>query len=256
MVIRCDTCDIPDGFIAVVNETAYGNWGWGQLDFAAAMADEEFCEAIDDANYRLRDVLRNILLHSALPLAERKTLMVHAVDQYKAYMIGILDSLPRQVLVAVVRSAKPQLENEMNQSNGSGAPTPTAPANPEDAKPVTRADIKAILAELLPDAIKTATATRSEPVAEPAPAAPAVAATPEVTTITRADLTAAMAEAVKPVVERMEKLEGITVVRSANSDNQQQQVQVSGALAAGTEKDVFRGAPAFSGLRIPRPASK
>jgi len=255
-IIRADVVDIPVGFVAVVNETAYGNWGWGQLDFAASMADEEFSEAMEEASYRLRSILNNILLYSALPLAERKTLMVNALDQYKAFAVSILDTLPRQVLVAVVRSASTSQEKpDMSKNDNSGAATTAAPNPVTDDKPVTRAEISAIATEaatavLAAMGIKRADGgkqegegaveTKTEVVVEPV--APAVVG------ITREDVTTAVLAAMTPLVERLQKVEGTTAVRSDLGDGKVEVTEKKGGKTG--ESDVFRGSPVFGGLGL------
>lgn len=247
-IIRSDCCDIPDGFVAVVNETAYGNWGWGQLDFMAAMADEEFSEAMDEALYRLKDVLRNILLYSSLPLAERKVLMVNALAQFQAFSTGILDSLPRTVLVAVARSASPQPEKEsMNKTPDGGVSTNT-PAAPTPETPITRAELAAMIDEAI---AKRAAPAAAAPAAEPKAAEPAAPAAS--TAITRDDLAAAMTAAVKPLVDRIEKVEGTTVARSDAGDGEVAAMTAKAGEDTKT-KDVFRGSPLFNGLGVRRTA--
>lgn len=261
VVVRSDTMDVPDGYVALVNEACYGNWGWGQLDFAASMADVEFSRAMDDAVYRLRHVLDQILLYSALPLADRKTLMVNALEQFKAFTVGILDSLPRTVLVAVARSASPTLEKpDMTMNAAGGATTPATQTAPAQPATLTRADVAAAVAEVLPALLTEAlgkfntTQTRSEggEDTKPATGTPAAGGSTQEgqTAITRADLTAAVAEAVKPLVERVEKVEGGTVVRSDTGDASVTQTTVK--QDTGKPKDVFRGSPVFGGLGLKR----
>lgn len=264
VVVRADADDIPDGYAAVVNEACYGNWGWGHLDFDAAMADSMFTELMDDAVYRLRSVLDNILLYSALPLAERKTLVTRALEQFNAFAASILDSLPRTVLVAVARSATPPKENPMTTKNEGGASTPTAATQTgttagtleasQDA-PITRSELKTLFADMLKEA--GVGVQRSEPAAtgtepnkaevDPPPAAGTAVATES---ITRADVVAVLKETVPsllaPVVERMERLEGATVVRSDTGDSAVVQPKKGDA----TKQDVFRGAPVFGGLGL------
>lgn len=255
-IIRSDSADIPAGYAAVVNETAYGNWGWGHLDFAASMADSEFSEAMEDASYRLRSILTNILLYSALPLAERKTLMVNALDQYKAFAVGILDSLPRQVLVAAVRSASNTLEKpEMSKIDNSGAATTANPAPVADDKPITRAEIATIAAEAATAAIKALGITRAdggkqegEGVVEAKTEVVAEPVAPAVVGITREDVTSAVQAAMSPLVERLQKVEGTTAVRSDLGDSKVEVTEVKGAKTG--ESDVFRGSPVFGGLGL------
>lgn len=218
VLIRADAYDIPEGFYAVVNELAYGSWGWGQLDFAATMADEVFSEQVRLAVNKLEEVLRNILYWSPLPLDVRKTLMTNSLTQFGAYVEAIMDSLPRQLLVSVVRSAQPQLENVMTKANEGGAPTPagaSTPANQPTA--LTREDVASIVTEAvkpLADRLeKVERSAKGGEGGEPAPE-PAAADKP----LTRADITGALSEVLKPVTERLDKLEGTTVVRNDGSD--------------------------------------
>ena len=250
VILRSDAMAVPDGFIAVVNETAYGNWGWGQLDFAAAMADQEFSEAMRDAIYTLNDVLRNIVIYSPLPLDVRKELANRALGQFGEFVGTVMDSLPRQLLVSVVRSAKPTLENPMSNAQQSGSATTTAGAQ-EEKKPtdtITRAEAQAMVEEAVKVAL--AAAPKTEPATAPvarsddsqqqqaAPAAPAAAAG---LNITREDLTAALESALAPVVEGVKGLQGLTVVRDAGGE------QVPGKTEDATRGDVWKGS--MPGLR-------
>lgn len=260
-IIRSDSQDIPDGFVAAVNEAAYGSWGWGQLNFAAAMADEEFSEAMRDAVCTLESVLRNILLYSPLPLDERKALAVLALDQFKEYTVNVLDSLPRQLLVAVVRSAQPQLENSMNAKVTSGGATQQAAQGGDDSATVTRGELRVLIAEAANAAADAAVAainakreegTTAKPATEevkPTETTPAVTATTEAA-ITRADIVAAFKEAVAPIDDRMKRLEGTTVLRTDTPDAEGNTPAAATTQAATTTtKEVFRNAPAFAGLR-------
>lgn len=249
VILRSDVANIPEGMVAVVNETAYGNWGWGQLDFAAAMGDKEFSEAMRNSIYTLEDVLRNIVIYSALPLDVRKELANRALAQFGEYIGNVMDSLPRQLLVSVVRSAKPQLEKQMTQqqqggSNGSAATPATADNKTREVAQITRDDVKSMIKEMVPDLV-TAIRAAMEPQQQQT-AQPATPATPEpakADTLTRADLTTAFAEAIRPLVETVKEMQGTTVVRSA-ADNDQANKEEDGKNKT---KDVFRGA--FPGLR-------
>lgn len=269
-IIRSDDEDIPEGYVAAVNETAYGNWGWGQLDFNARMADVAFTEVMDEAVWQLRRVLEDILLYSALPLADRKTLMVNATEQFKAFTVGILDSLPRTVLVAVARSAsQPKESTGMTTKHEGGASTPTpAPAagTQDSPTPVTRADFEQLVATVggLSAAINKITeaqqVSRSDAPAETPAAAPSeTTPEPAAVTITRADVEEAVKAAVsavaEPLVKRLDALEGTTVLRSDSGDGKI--TATNQPNATGTKKDVFRGATVFGGLGLKsvRPAA-
>lgn len=263
VVVRDSMEDIPEGYVAVVNEACYGNWGWGHLDFSAAMADEIFSDAMDDAVYRLRSVLNNILLHSALPLAERKTLMTRALEQFNGFAISILDSLPRTVLVAVARSATLPKGPSMTTNTDGGASTQTAPSAAAE-QPITRAAVAEMISEAIKAAVATpATATRDDGTSTaPAAAAQEPGAAPAAapvsgSVITRQDLAAATADAVReavtPLVERLAKVEGATTVRSDAGDQTPATTATKPAQGAATQahqQDVFRGAPVFQGLRL------
>lgn len=244
VVTRSDAMNVPAGMVAVVNETAYGNWGWGQLDFAAAMGDKEFSEAMRNSIYTLEDVLRNIVIYSALPLDVRKELANRALAQFGEYIGNVMDSLPRQLLVSVVRSANLSQEKQMTQKQPSGSTTPAA-TTPEtkEVQTLTRADVQEVVKSMLPEMV---TALRAAITEGAAPAKtegtpPANEASTE--TISRADLAAAFAEGMKPLADAIQALQGQTVVRSAhNSDDGNKEE------GEGKTKDVFRGA--FPGLRV------
>lgn len=250
VIVRSDVADIPDGFVAVVNETAYGNWGWGQLDFNAAMADTEFSEMIREGMYKLEDVLRNILLWSPLPLDARKNLANNALSQFGVFVSNLMDSLPRQLLVSVVRSAQPQLEKTMKNDAASGANTQpadqTSAAGTGDNTPLTRADAEAI-ARAAAEATVAAMTKAAAPATETAPAAAAPAASTE-QPLTRADLKSVVDEALKGVDDRLKAIEGTTVLRSDSGDAAQETVAAAAASGKdGKAKNVFRGV--FGGFR-------
>lgn len=91
--------DVPENLILVVNETMYGSWGWGQLDFAATMADIEYSEAVRFATDTLYRVLENLLYWSPLPVTARKELVARATKQYSDFVGALLDQLPAKVVL-------------------------------------------------------------------------------------------------------------------------------------------------------------
>ena len=237
VIIRSDVANIPDNYVAVVSEAAYGSWGWGQLDFMAALSDSAFSEAMRTSISMLEDVLRNIVVYSSLPLDVRKDLANRALAQFGEYIGTVLDSLPRQLLVSVVRSANPQQESLMSKAESGAANTNAAAKEEAKEAPVTaketdtlnRADVQTMIDTAVAAALRAAAAPKEEE--KPAePAAP----------ITRADVAAAMAEAMKPLNERLEALAGTTVVRSGT-------VETTPKAGEKVEQDVFRGA--IPGLR-------
>lgn len=282
VVYRC--CDemavanpIPDGYVAAIVETAYGHWGWGQLDFDASMADRAFCDLMDSAEYRLSSVIRDILFYNDLPLESRKQLVTRCLQQYEAFVNGAIDSLPRQVLLLASRadvSKNPSLTREddtmkidavaaqkeldaieakradeaakaaeatataeadakrADEAAAAAAPAvEAAPAVAAAEAPITRAEMSAMIATAVAAAMAPAA-----PAAAAAPAAEPVARADAAPTITTEAIAAAVAAAVAPLTEKIERMEGTTVVRSGDTDQKQ------AAPAAVTQETVFRGA--------------
>jgi hypothetical protein len=243
LITRSDVSNVPDGFVAVISEAAYGSWGWGQLDFAAMMADKEFSEAMEDSMYALRDLLRHIIMWSGLPLDVRKDLANRALAQYGEYVGAVMDSLPRQLLVSVVRSANPRKETAMTKAT-SGTATPEA--KPEDKtapETLTRSDVQTMITEAVAAALAAKPVARSDekPEAKPEekPAAPVV--------LTRADFQEMLSAVVTPLAEKVEKLGSTTVLRSADEQKVERNDADDKDDKKDKKKDVFRGA--FPGLR-------
>lgn len=253
IIVRSDCYDVPDGMAAVINEACYGNWGWGHLDFAAALADVEFCEWMETAMYSLRDVLNRIIFYSQLPLATRKELVNTALSQYGAFVSSVIDSLPRQMMISVVRSAQPkEISMSTKETQASGAATTVAtpavaavvaapaaaapaavaqPATGED-KPIMRSELKGLLREVL-----------AETEADKAKAAADALEAAKNQPITRADLEKAVVDATKPLQDELAALKGTTVIRSDTGDAAVTTVaQPAKPAAADEKKDVFRGA--------------
>lgn len=143
----------------------------------------------------------------------------------------------------------------MSKNDNSGAATTAAPNPVTDDKPVTRAEISAIATEaatavLAAMGIKRADGgkqegegaveTKTEVVVEPV--APAVVG------ITREDVTTAVLAAMTPLVERLQKVEGTTAVRSDLGDGKVEVTEKKGGKTG--ESDVFRGSPVFGGLGL------
>jgi hypothetical protein len=233
-VIRSCDCNIPDGFVAVINEYAYSGWGWGQLDFNAALADDQVGDALYDGLYILEDLLRNILFWSPLPVDVRKELTTRACTQFASYANGLLDTLPRQLLISVStttqRSAK---ENDM--SNTTKAPATTqAPIKREEAAPAPAAVEAPVMVAVgspefnsaVADSVTAVLAQREEKrIADEAAEVQRKAQeeTDKVTseqseTARRAELTQIVAEATKPLLEEITALKSTTVLRSTEGD--------------------------------------
>ena len=122
-VTRTEATDVPDRVYRSVIEQAYGNWGWGHLNFATALADPEFTDSSWDAIYVLRDILENIILYSGLPLDERKTLVQNATNEFTSYIVNLIDSLPRAVIeqAGAERHAKQETSTMSKDSESTAA---------------------------------------------------------------------------------------------------------------------------------------
>lgn len=250
VIVRSDVSNVPDGFIAVVCEAAYGGWGWGQLDFKAMMADVEYSEQMREAIGTLESVLREIMLWSSLPLDIRKELALRAMSQFGEYVTTVMDSLPRQLLVSVVRSANPQLEIKMTTQANSGTGTEVKAV--ADNTPLTRSDVETLVAAAVSAALQARADTEAaeskkrtddKAAADAAAALAGTQATVVEVPLTRADFKAFVEEAVKPLNDAVEQLKGVTVIRSAGEQN----IEAAKGLKQETTKDVFRGA--LPGLR-------
>jgi len=240
-IIRSQVGDIPDGFIAVINEYAYGGWGWGQLDFNASMADEQVTDALNDGLWMLSDLFRNILFYSELPVDVKKDLVTRACGQFAEYANGLLDSLPRQLLVSVASIQRKEKEHEMT----------TAAKKDEKPLDVQRSEPVATPAPGTPEFITAVAETVATVLAQRDEAAKQVEAdrikreedeaadklkSEEAANIRRAEITEAVTAATLPLVEKITALEGTTVLRGEGGD----QLPVKKEVKRGTG-DLFKG---------------
>lgn len=152
VIVRSDNTDVPLAVQRSVVEQAYGNWGWGQLDFAAAMADPEFSNKSWDALYTLRDVLENIIFYSDLKLAERQALIENTCEQYASYMSSLIAALPREV-INKARSDENILNQNQENTTMSTKTTPAKKTDTGEEKQLTREDIVAIVGETVAEAL-------------------------------------------------------------------------------------------------------
>lgn len=264
-IVRADTADIPATFVTVVSDTAFGNWGWGQLDFAAVMADKEFSNAAEDAIYSLRSVLDRIMFYSDVPIAIRKDLVRSAVNQFADYAISLMDALPSKVVVAIrndfqkekevtkAASGTPAARQDDATKSGTGQPgaastteeTKAPAADTQDtATAVTREDVAAMIAEgnkALSEqiaALTTAVAQRSDtkPVESEQKADETKESEPTLADVMRS--VKGLADELNGIKDSVTTLESGTVVRSDGGDK---------TTPPGQTKDVFRGM--FGGRR-------
>lgn len=227
-VKRSDCEDIPEGYVAVVNECMYGNYGWGHLDFLSALADRAVCEKLDDASYRLTSVLNNILFNSGLPVEARKVLVQRSTEQYAAYINTLLDMLPRQVLVAIdqlQRNDKATTESTMKQPNDNAG------------QPVTRSDESAATAAAATAAAAPAAAAAPDAAAAPAAAPAAGTAAGETITMSRADLEALMKSTATAAAEEALARKDTPAL----TPEQQAEAEAAAAAAAEDAQPLTRG---------------
>jgi hypothetical protein len=126
--------DIPDAVVEIISEAAYGNWGWGQLDFNARLADRLFCDRVSDACWMLQDTLNSIIFYSALPLNVRKQLITNTLAQFNDYVTAQMSALPQQVIVAVSSTVtRSHRQEKAVSTNTNTAPQATNTQRTDDA---------------------------------------------------------------------------------------------------------------------------
>lgn len=222
---------VSSPFTEVVCEECYGQWGWGQLDFNAIMADIEFCEAADEATYRLRNLVERILFYSQLPVSARKELINRAAGQFATYIGTLLDGLPAKV-VLVNRSNLEKLKEQESmtakteEKPQAAAPAQTAEAGATGEQPITRAELSQMIAEGVTAALAAAKTAEAEPAQrsdEPGDtsntqgedAAAKVLASVEAV----AQTVTGLATSMQAVAQRLDSIEGATTVRSDGKDS-------------------------------------
>jgi len=237
-VTRSEENDVPASIASVVSEAAYGSWGWGQLDFAAALADVEFCNLTESAIYKFRDVVDNIMFYSYLPLAARKELIYRASAQFALYMGNLLDGLPAGV-VLVQRSSNTKKESEMtDKTQQDQQSTETAANSNTNTEQLTRADVQEMITLAVTAALAAGkndapaqkaedTVTRNDDAADAAQKATLSA----LETLTRS--VEELTKSVSGVQTKVTDMAATTVVRSDSPD-----VSTSGESK---KRDVFAG---------------
>lgn len=171
IVVRSKETDVPLKVYRSVLEESYGNWGWGQLDFAAALAGPEFEDKSWDAIRVLRNILEQIILYSELPLDDRKTLVENACEQFASYIGGLLDTLPKGLIEKAISRNDETVNQEAvdmaktiesvqrsDEENVEENATAVAVQGGEDTTTeyVTRDDITAIVNEAVTTAVAAA----------------------------------------------------------------------------------------------------
>lgn len=211
-------------FTSVIAETAYGQWGWGQLDFNAGLADVNYTQSGRRATEMLNEVLNDILFFSSLPVTVRKELVVRAVNQFAVYMVSLLEALPEKLVIvnrsstlekdmsekenaAKAAAAKAATaaaeEKEVQRSEGAAADPATETTTATTEAPITRSELQEVVAA----AVAAAMAVKGESVARTDEATSAAAK--ETAHETPATQEAQVVTAVEQVIQRsMSGLEG------------------------------------------------
>lgn len=173
--------DVPVKLYRSVVEQAYGNYGWGHLNFASALVDPAFTDTAWDAIYVLREVLENIILYSGLPLEDRKQLMRNALAQFGAFLEQMMDSLPKETMdkggqrgdstSGTTGNPEPEVRDMTTQNTNTGSAPDQATGDQNGGSPdqdfVTRSDLTAavgaaIKEQLAPAVTEAVTAALSQ----------------------------------------------------------------------------------------------
>ena len=173
--------DVPIRLYRSVVEKAYGSWGWGHLNFASALVDPEFTSNSYEAINVLEDVLENIVLHSGLPLEDRKQLMRNALSQFGAYLEQMMDALPRETMDTGSKRNDSKSGDSGNETEaddmtketkatGDKATNEKGKDENQTQDTLTRSDIETIVSEALSaqlgpavaEALSAASATRND----------------------------------------------------------------------------------------------
>lgn len=248
VLILDEVFDIPGDVVEVISEAAYGNWGWGQLDFNARLADSTFCDAMSDGIWILYDTLYSLIFYSDLPLDVRQKLIANALSQYNDYVNASIAVLPRQVLVAVARAdnrkekpAVTKIDNtavaqepvaRTDATVAAAVVAAPAAADPSEQITLTRAELDA---QIEAEVLKRSAAAPAAAAAEPAAVEPAAAAEPTI-----ADLLTRMDSMQASLNAAVAAREGAVVIRSDTPAGQE--APVAAAAPVKVERgDVFAG---------------
>lgn len=231
VVVRADKQDVPVKIYRSVLEQAYGNYGWGHVDFAAALVDPEFTDRSWDALWALRDVLENIIFYSRLPLDDRKVLIRNACSSYADYMESLIGILPRAIIEQQRSDKSNQQENAEMAGTQQKQDDKGAAATTADTQFVTRSELASAVAEGVAAALaKNATATAKEPAVtdtaateQAAATDPAAAAGDQAAVIQRSDsgmteVTTALTEVAKALKEQTQRTDELVKTLAKRSD--------------------------------------
>ena len=249
VVAKTKDTDVPVKVYRSVIEQSYGNWGWGHISFATALADPAFTDATWDAIYVLRDVLENIILYSGLPLDDRKTLAQNACDQFTVYISGLIDSLPRGVMeMAKTSDRKSKQETEdMTRKTDDKDTKKRSDASAEDKQDqasqdakdttnepeyVTRADLAEVVSEAVKEAMESYEAKRSDDASDDDAASDDKGAD----SVTRSD--DPVLQAIKDMGEQMKQVtESVTTVTRSVEKLKEEVDELAGDTVARSDDD-------------------
>lgn len=247
-VFRSEKTDVPVRVYRSVMEQAYGNYGWGHLDFASALADPEFTEDSQDAIWILRDVLENIIIYSGLPLEERKTLVQNACSNFASFVSAMMDSLPR---AAVPTASGTQQTSDRKHQEKDIMTKPNEDNKDSSVEEyVKRSDLEDIVAEAVAKALagsKQETAVPAEATAQRQDSTeePAGTATPAPAESALASIVSALAESNKTIAESLSALRAdIKEIGDATTARRSDDIgesTVADSSASKKRGDVFSG---------------
>lgn len=156
LIHRAENMDMPAAVSTSVNEASYGSWGWGILDFNQYIANDSFREGFYEAQEALDEVIRNIMLHSELPIDERTTLMQNAIDAYRAFLTGLLQQLPKGAVLQRSEDVKMLGKNKdiekVDGSTENVTERNEETVNAEIQNPVTMEEVKVAIQEAVTSA--------------------------------------------------------------------------------------------------------
>lgn len=232
VVVRAAENDVPDHLYRAVIESAYGDYGWGLLDFSQYLAAPHYASASWDGIYALSEVLENVTLYSGLPLDERMRLVDNALEQFGAYFKALIQAMPREAISASQRFDRKNQEAVMPKQTDDKVEARTDETTAETAE--VKAEAAADTTETRSDETAAdTTETKTEEVTEQRADEPAGDEY-----VTKEVLSAVVAEAVTAALAAREDAGTTDEQTAARTDTDEETQEVSEAdktLASGIE---------------------
>ena len=167
IVARAAIDDVPASLSLGINSSAYGQYGWGQLNFASAYADVEYTQILDNSRHVLNNVLENVLFMSDMSLGDRKVLVNASLASYGEFVTNLMDALPVQP--EAQRSENVQSENTMTTKAQDTAGSESLET--EQVEAATTEVVEAIREEIAPEITTEVTEAVTKEVVEEAASA-------------------------------------------------------------------------------------